>query len=315
MAGRAVFRRDEFMTASLDFGSVAIDLGDYATSGLRIVCVGPSGTGKTNCGLLIAEQLAAQGWVSVLFDREGDIGALYEPMRDVAAFETYLRGRQDPILVVPVHHTDDFLHYGRIVQQVVNEARQPIFLMIDEAQMVSAPRKRQNQMGEASDLMNDFIERGRKRSLDLFVTAHRFSGTLHRTIFSNKNLTLIGRQEDPTAWPGLAPQFQSTKIGYPELAALAPGEFFCFSPRGVEKVQMPMAAALEAVAPKATRAKPALPTTYAEWDRALRDIPTPRLKALDGPLCGLLSTIAGLSTAQVTAGRRAKRDELEARPS
>ena len=41
---------------------------------------------------------------------------------------------------------------------------------------------------------------GRKRALDLFITALRYTGTLHRSIFSNKNLTLIGCQEDPTAW-------------------------------------------------------------------------------------------------------------------
>lgn len=313
MTAKAVFRRDEFSGAMLDFGTLTIDLSDYATTGLRTVCVGPSGTGKTNVGLLMAEQLAAQGWVSVLFDREGDIGALYEPMRDVTHFENYLRGRHHPILVVPVRHTDDFLHYGNIVRNVVDDQRKPVFLMVDEAQMVSAPRKRQNQMGEASDLMNDFVERGRKRSLDLFVTAHRFSGTLHRTVFGNKNLTLIGRQEDPTAWPALAPQFKGTKIDYPDLAALAPGEFFCFSRRGAEKVQMPMAEALAKVAPPAVNVRQALPTTFAQWDRAMREIPTDRLRALNAPAVGVMSAIVGLTQAQMAAGRRALRDELEAR--
>src|SRR4051812_9787429 len=118
MTAKAIFRRVEFDDAQLELGGAPIALSDYATTGLRIVCVGPSGAGKTNAGLLIAEQLAEQGWVSVLFDREGDIGALYEPMRDVAKFESYLRGRHSKILVVPVRHTDDFLHYGRIVQTV-----------------------------------------------------------------------------------------------------------------------------------------------------------------------------------------------------
>ncbi len=313
MTSRFVFRRDEFAGAVLAFGHLQIDLQDYATTGLRIVCVGPSGAGKTNVGLLIAEQLAAQGWVSVLFDREGDIGALYEPMRDVTHFENYLRGRHHPMLVVPVRHTDDFLHYGRLVRDLVDVERRPVFLMLDEAQMVSASRKRKESIGEASDLVNDFAERGRKRALDLFVTAHRFSGTLHRSVFSNKNLTIIGRQEDPTAWSALAPQFKGTRIGYPELAALAPGEFFVFSRRGVEKVQMPMAEALAKVAPKATVVRQALPTTFAQWDRAMRDIPADRLKALDGPVCGLLGTIVGLTPAQMAAGRRARNDELEAR--
>lgn len=313
MPGKAVFRRDEFDAARLELGGAPIALADYATTGMRIVCVGPSGAGKTNAGLLMAEQLAVQGWVSVLFDREGDIAALYEPMRDVTHFENYLRGRHHPILVVPVQHTDDFLHYGRTVQRVVDEERKPVFLMVDEAQMVSASRKRKESIGDASDLMNDFMERGRKRSLDVFVTAHRFSGTLHRSVFANKNLTLIGRQEDPTAWSALAQQFKGTKIGYPELAALGPGEFFCFSRRGVEKVHMPMAEALAAVAPKASTVRQALPTTFSQWDRAMREIPLGRLKALTAPVCGVLGAIVGLTPAQLLAGHRARRDELETR--
>jgi hypothetical protein len=314
MIGKPVFRRQEFDTATLELGGAPIALSAYATTGLRIVCVGPSGAGKTNAGLLIAEQLATQGWISVLFDREGDIGALYEPMRDVTHFENYLRGRHHPILVVPVRHTDDFLHYGRTVQRVVEEDRQPVFLMVDEGQMVSASRKRKESIGEASDLMNDFTERGRKRSLDVFVTAHRFSGTLHRSVFANKNLTLIGRQEDPTAWSALAPQFKGSAIGYPDLAALAPGEFFCFARSGVEKIQMPMADALAAVAPPATVVRQALPSTFSQWDRAMRELPTDRLQRLDDAVTGVLAAIVGLTFPQLAAGRRARREELEARP-
>lgn len=313
MTGKAVFRRQEFDEATLELGGAPLALANYATTGLRIVCVGPSGAGKTNAGLLIAEQLAMQGWVSVLFDREGDIGALYEPMRDVTHFENYLRGRHHPILVVPVRHTDDFLHYGRIVQRVVDEERKPVFLMVDEGQMVSASRKRKESIGDASDLMNNFTERGRKRSLDVFVTAHRFSGTLHRSVFANKNLTLIGRQEDPTAWSALAPQFKGSAIGYPQLAALAPGEFFCFTRTGIEKIQMPMADALAAVAPKASVVRSTLPSTFSAWDRAMREMPTERLKALSHPVCGVLAAIAGLTHQQHMAGIRARREELEAR--
>ena len=48
-----VIRREEFLTSSLDLGTMSVDLQDYATTGLRIVTVGPSGIGKTNAGLLI----------------------------------------------------------------------------------------------------------------------------------------------------------------------------------------------------------------------------------------------------------------------
>ena len=161
--------------------------------------------------------------------------------------------------------------------------------------------------------MNDFVERGRKRALDIGVTAHRFSGTLHRSVFANKNLTLVGRQEDPTAWSALAPQFKGSNIGYAQLAALSPGEFICFSRRGVEKVEMPMAKALEGRALKATRAKAALPSTFSEWDRAVREIPDDRLLALNADVVGLLASIAGLSSPQISAGQRAFNDEMECR--
>lgn len=314
MSGRALFRRDEFLTSALDLGSTTLGLADYATTGLRIVTVGPSGIGKTNTGLLIAEQLAQQGWVSVLMDPEGEIEALYgDPVRDVGELERRLTDRAEPIVVVRVRDATEFVPYARAVMTAADTYRRPIFLLLDEAQIFSTSRKRTNDVGEASDLVNDCVQRGRKRALDLFLSAHRFSGSLHRAVFANKNLGFIGRQEDPTAWSALAPQFKGSRIAFTDLAALAPGEFLMLSRRGVEKVAMPMAAALQAVAPKATVVRPLLPATFSEWDRAMREIPTPRLQALTGPVVGLLGAIAGLSGPQLAAGSRALRDELEAR--
>src|SRR3546814_19584765 len=90
---------------------------------------------------------------------------------------------------------------------------------------------------DLAGIINQFAERGRKRALDLFVTAHRYTGSIHRSLFANKNLTLIGCQEDPTAWAALAPQFRASKIDFNDLNALAPGELFCFSRRGVDKLK------------------------------------------------------------------------------
>jgi DNA helicase HerA-like ATPase len=313
MAG-ALVTRYEFLDATLDLGASVIDLADYATTGIRAVVVGPSGVGKTNALLLMAEQLAHQGWVSVLMDPEGELEALYgDAVRDPEKLQNCIRGRHHPMLVARVRHADEFVLYAKAILDVVDRERKPVFLMIDEAQLFSSSRKRQGAIGEASDLLNDLVQRGRKRALDLGLTAHRFSGTLHRSVFSNKNLTLIGRQEDPTTWSALAPQFQGSHIGFADLAGLSPGEFYLFSRRGVEKTQMPMAAALAAVARKATTVRPAIPVTFADWSRRMGEMPTDRLLALSSDGIRLLSAIAGLTPSQITAGTRALNDELEAR--
>lgn len=310
---RGVITRDELVGAVLDFGAVAIDLSEYATTGLRIVTVGPSGIGKTNAGLLIGEQLVQQGWVSVFVDPEGEIASMYGEPVDVDGLTHALEKRDREFIVVAAEDATEFIPYGRAILEAADRHRRPVFVMIDEGQVFSAPKKRKGDIGEAADIVNEFATRGRKRALDLFLTATRFTGSLHRAIFANKNLSLIGCQEDPTAWASLAPQFRSSRIEFNDLSALAPGEFFCFSRRGVEKVAMPMAEALKRVAPKAKAVKPKLPGTFSQWDRAMREIPTDRLQALNAPVVSLLGTVAGLSPQQMRAGDRALVDELEAR--
>lgn len=311
---RAVIQRTELVGAMLDFGDSVIDLTPYATTGLRMVAVGPSGVGKTGAGLLCAEQLAAQGWVSVLIDPEGEIESMYGKAVDgVEQLERRLKTRDEKIVVVAAENASDFIPYGRAILQAADKYRKPIFLMIDEGQVFSAPRKRKEDVGEAADIVNQFAERGRKRALDLFMTAARYAGSLHRSTFGSMNLSLIGRQEDPTAWAALAPKFRSAGIEFNDLAALAPGEFFCFSRAGVEKMRLPMAAALAKVAPKAKAVKPKLPSTFSQWDRAMREMPGKRLLALTEPVVALLGAVAGLSSQQMLSGNRALQDELEGR--
>lgn len=310
---RNVVRRTELVDAYLIFGEHIVDLEDYATTGLRVVAIGPSGVGKTNAGLLIGEQLAEQGWVSVLVDPEGEIESMYGDAVDADELQRTLKKRDRKIVVVSARDATEFIPFGRVIFEAADTHCQPIFVMLDEGQVFSASRKRKNDIGTASDLVNELAQRGRKRALDLFMTATSFTGSLHRHIFANKNLSLIGCQEDPAAWAALAPQFRSAKIEYRDLAALGPGEFFCFSRRGVDKVRLPMAEAMKAVALEAPKIKPALPTTFSQWDRAMRDIHTARLQALTDPVVNLLATVAGLSPQQVMSGRRALEDELECR--
>ncbi len=311
---RSVINRREMIGATLQLGGAPIDLSEYATTGLKAVAIGPSGNGKTNAGLLVAEQLSAQGWVSVLIDPEGELESMYgKAVADPDDLRAKLIARKLPILVVSAKTAAAFIPYGRAILEVAEDHRKPVLVFIDEGQLFSASKRSKGDIGEAVDIINQFAERGRKRALDLFVTALRYTGSLHRALFANKNLTLVGAQEDPTAWAALAPQFKASKIEYGDLNALAPGEFFCFSRRGVEKVKMPMADALKKVAPKAKPVKRALPASFSQWDRAMRAIPTERLGALTDPVVSLLGSVAGLSAQQMLAGSRALRDEMEIR--
>ncbi|OXR47880.1 hypothetical protein PuT2_15525 [Pusillimonas sp. T2] len=311
---RSVVRRNEMMGATLDLGGAPIELAEYATTGLLAIAIGPRGNGKTNAGLLMAEQLSRQGWVSVLVDPEGELESLYgKAVSDAQALARRLEKRDKPIVVVAAGDATEFIAYGRALLEAADVHRKPIFLMIDEGQVFSSTKKRKDDVGEAVDIINQFAERGRKRALDLFVTAHRYTGSIHRSLFANKNLTLIGCQEDPTAWAALAPQFRASKIEFNDLNALAPGEFFCFSRRGVEKMRMPMADALGHVAPKAKAVKRALPSTFSQWNRAMMEISDDRLAALSDRVVSFLGAVAGLAPQQMLSGVRALQDEREAR--
>jgi len=308
----AVIHRKEMFEATLKLGGTPVDLGEYATTGLLAVAIGPRGNGKSNAGLVIAEQLAEQGWICVLIDPEGELESLYgAAVADAEQLRKTLQARKQPIIVVSATDAEAFVPYGRAVLDVADRQRKPIFVFIDEGQMFSASKKKD--IAAAADIINQLAERGRKRALDMFITAHRYTGSLHRTIFANKNLTFVGCQEDPTAWSTLGPLFRASKIEFSDLNALAPGEFFCFSRAGVEKIRMPMASALARVAPKAKRVKRKLPTTFSQWNRAMREIPTARLEALTDPVVNLLGAVAGLSAQQMLSGARALQDELEAR--
>ena len=312
---RNVIRRDEMLTAQLNLGGRPIDLATYASTGLRAIAVGSSGNGKTNAGLLMAEQLAAQGWVSILIDPESELETLYgDAVADPDALRASLEARANPIVVVSAKDAAEFVPYGRAILEAAEEHRKPMFVLVDEGQLFStSSRVKTGEVGEAADIINQFAGRGRKRALDLFITALRFTGTLQRLLFANKNLTFIGSLEDPTAWSALAPQFKGTQIGYGDLHSLGTGEFFCFSRTGVEKIRMPMAKALQAVAPKAKIIHRALPSTFNQWTRAMSEIPAERLTALTDPVVSLLGAVAGLTPQQMVTGISALQDELEAR--
>lgn len=311
----SIIQRDEMLTATLNFGGIPISLADYATTGLVGLGVAPRGNGKTNAGLLMAEQLSEQGWISLLVCPEGELQQLYGGAVDnPAELQERLEKRDVPIVVINARDATEFLPYGRVILDCADRLRKPIFVVIDEGQLFSATSpKRDKDLGEALEIINDLIGRGRKRGVDLYITALSFKGSLSRFVFANKNFTLIGCQEDPAVWAGLSPQFRSSDIRFSDLNTLAPGEFMCISRRGVEKVRLPLAAGLKNVARKAQRIKRVLPSTFSEWSRAMEEIPTERLKALSDPVVQLLSAVVGLTSAQMQAGTAALKDELEIR--
>jgi len=311
-----VIQRKELVGASLDLGGAPIDLTDFATTGLRMVAIGPSGSGKTNAGLLVCEQLANQGWVAVLVDPEHEIRALYgEPVASPDALAERLALRDQPIVVVDAPDASAFIPYGEVIAEAADSHRKPIILMMDEGQLFSAPRtgRRRNGASETTDILNDLAERGRKRALDVCLTAHRFTGSISRTLFGNTNLTLIGQQKDSTAWTHLSPLFRSHRVAYGDLAMLAPGEFFCLSPRGLDRFRLPLAKAMEGVAIAARPSRPVFPTNFAQWDRAMASISTERLAAITDDVIDFLGAIAGLTPAQIASGRTALTDEREVR--
>lgn len=310
----AVIQRSEMMSASLALGGRPLALSGYATTGLMGVAVGPRGHGKTNAGLLIAEQLSGQGWVSVLIDPEGELESMYgEATKNPEALRGHLTARDRAIVVVSAKDAGEFVPFGQVILECADAFRKPLYVLIDEGQLFSAAKKRKDGVGEATDIICQMAERGRKRALDMLVTTHRYTATVHRTLFANKNLTLVGCQEDPTAWSALAPMFRSSGIDFKDLNALGPAEFICFSRRGIEKIKLPMAEGLRKVASAAKTTRRMLPATFSQWDRAMRAIPRERLSALSDPVIELLSTVSGIPQQQRLAGVRALGDELEAR--
>lgn len=310
----AVIRRPEMLVATLKLGRAEISLADYATTGLVALGIGPRGCGKTNIGQVMAEQLCAQGWVSVIFEPEGEMELMYgAAVADPEELRQRLTQRDKPFVVVRAANAAEFVPYGRVVLEVIEAVRRPLFVVIDEGQVFSAPRKRSGSLGEAADILQEFVARGRKRAVDLYMTAPSYTGSVHRSMYVHANLMLVGQQNDATGWSALARQFKSAGLGFGDLSSLAPAEFFCVSRRGIEKIRMQMAAALAKTAPAAVAVRRNLPATFSQWDRAMRELPEERLKALDTGVVALLGKVAGLSAAQMMVGQAALVDELASR--
>src|SRR5438105_59619 len=107
---RTVVYRHEMFDAILNIGGTPIALANYATTGLFVIAVAPRGCGKTNAGLLMAEQLSDQGWVSVLIDPEEELQSMYgDAVADPDELADRLQERDQPIVVVSAKNATEFI--------------------------------------------------------------------------------------------------------------------------------------------------------------------------------------------------------------
>jgi hypothetical protein len=226
-----------------------------------------------------------QGWVSRA-DRSGrrDRIDVRQGRRRRRGAARAPREARSPIVVVSAEDASEFIPYGRAILEAADQDRKPIFVMMDEGQVFSAPKKREGRHRRGlrhRQPVRRARPQARARPLPHGAALHRLAASLD---LRHKNLSLIGCQEDPTAWAALAPQFKASKIEFGDLAGARARRVLLLQPRGVEKIRMPMAEALKRVAPKAKAIKPKLPTTFSQWDRAMREIPTPRLRRSRDPV-------------------------------
>lgn len=309
---RELIRRDEFLGASLKLGAATVDLASYAATGFRMVVAGPSGCGKSNAMMLAMEQFVALGWVAVIVDTEGEAEGLYgDAVSSPEELHDLLRSRARPVIVVSASEPAEFIPYAEQVLLAADTYRKPLLLVIEETQLFWAVGRSSTRtdIGRSTALLYDIASRGRKRCLDLIASTTRPSGITG----SGSNLNLFGQTQDSRAWEALRTTFRGTNLGFGDLMALSPGEFFCFGPRGLDKVRLPLAKSLSHIALKAPARKATLPGTFRQWDRAMRSIPTERLQALTPEVVSLLCVVAGVAPDQKSEGSRALSDELVAR--
>ena len=312
--GQGIACRHEMVGAQLELGNCRIDLSDYATTGLRCVMIGPSGGGKTFASLLVAEQLSEQGWVSVLVDPEGVLAPLYGgAVRDPEHLRSLLAERTQKILVIEAKSADDFVPYGQALIEVVDTQRKPVFLVLDEGQLFSTTGNRVGGEHEASMLIRDYLDRGRKRKLDLCISALRYTASLNRAAFDSRNLTLVAHHGDSRAWAGVAPVVSHAGFSFADVSALQTGQFLVVSRHGVEKATLPMPKAVRGLVPPTKRTRTALPGSFREWDAAVGAIDDKALAQLTPDLVALMSALAGLAAAQARSGADALADEILAR--
>lgn len=307
--------RPEMDEVALLMGDKQLPLSMFRTTGFRMVAMGAGGSGKTNAGLNVVEQMVDSGhWVGVVVDPEGELvpllGAAVPTPLDL---REALIARAPSLLVVSADSPEAFVPYAEVISEVVDAQRKPVVLMIDEGQLFSNARKRTDGVGASSDYINDFVVRGRKRALDLVITTPRASASLNRMVFSGSNLTLIGAHADPSGWSMLAPLFKGAGVTYRDLLGLQTGEFIMTSPMGVTKVHMRMSRAFGAVARPAAPVQRELPASFREWDTALASISVERLEALSPAVVDLLCALSGLDDTKRADGQAALADELALR--
>src|SRR3546814_5215296 len=102
----------------------------------------------------MAEQLAEQGWISILIDPEEELESLYgAAVESPEALAGILERRDQKIVVVSATDVDAFVPYGEAILEAADLYRKPIFLMIDEGQLFSGRKRSEEHTSELQSLM------------------------------------------------------------------------------------------------------------------------------------------------------------------
>jgi hypothetical protein len=202
----------------INFGNgLEIDLSTepWLSQGCRWAIAANSGGGKSHLTVVVLEELHGLGLPFLVIDpKNGEYRGLAELPGVIVAgrdghfkvsweigwmdqvIDYLMRGAGVVVNLAGIFLSDQRNIYTRLLSQLwrrqealADDRRQPIFIVIDEAEMF-APQKRQNDP-EALEITNQFARRGRSFGLNLIFITQRPSD-LEKDVLSQCNFRIVG---------------------------------------------------------------------------------------------------------------------------
>jgi len=206
------------MTPIIDLGNgLRLDLSaePWRSQGCRWAVAANSGGGKSHLVAVMIEELHAIGQPFLVLDpkigeyrglaklpgvlvagKEGHLNIDFNSLWQRRAVEYLMRGAGVVVNLAGGFLSDQRVIYTELLTQLwrqqeslAAEQRQPIFIIIDEAEMF-APQKRQQDI-PALEITNQYARRGRSFGLNVIFITQR-PGDLEKDVLSQCNLRLIG---------------------------------------------------------------------------------------------------------------------------